>query len=497
MQSKFVSISALTLVTLLLFGGMASVVGAAPIEDQLDRIQLQQGATKEFGGGNFVAINMTQGDNAAWFGVLYGTMENPAPITLVGAYVRYLGGAEVTDENGGMMLPAVPIPVLTVFFQQLDALIEFNDTGYISQNLTRLGAENALFDFAGNRSMDNFGINSCEPVYKVLELKQGWQLSEIKETVDVENSSKHYEFSLSAQDLLYSKVFDNKEGSRNPDGSRAGTVEDGMVENLEFDFHVDAVAQTMTADVPWYQVSVNSQNQIIDSKQVESRTYTGVSVNAAFKYDQIIEGWDYDSQSSTSKLMLENIVFFGTFVPSIVQQWIDAQFIGKSIPNGDGSVSYRPYGKDQDSSAIPEESTKVAKNKIEFKDNWQRVGTLEWISNVTVDGHDDIMYYQIHAGSRLDGDTLWAQSKEGEVKGLVAVGGYIYPAGSNIMHDPTFASSTFLAQINGKEAGIILLLLMMGAVIACVSAVVVVSIFHRKSRRSEFRYDIPPQYRKP
>jgi hypothetical protein len=101
-------------------------------------------------------------------------------------------------------------------------------------------------------------------------------------------------------------------------------------------------------------------------------------VNAAFKYDHLIQVWDFTARSKNSRQMLENLVFFGTFIQ---HETPDDQHIVRN------------------SNDIPQASKKITKNRIEFKDNWQRCGTLAWVSGVTVDGEGKEMYYQIHAGS--------------------------------------------------------------------------------------------------
>jgi hypothetical protein len=125
-------------------------------------------------------------------------------------------------------------------------------------------------------------------------------------------------------------------------------------------------------------------------------------VNAAFKYDHLIQVWDFTARSKNSRQMLENLVFFGTFIPDKVHERINSQFVDKGIGGGT-DVAQHETPDDQhivrNSNDIPQASKKITKNRIEFKDNWQRCGTLAWVSGVTVDGEGKEMYYQIHAGS--------------------------------------------------------------------------------------------------
>jgi len=494
MKSLSAGLPAALIAFLLLSVGLAGVVSAESETNALEDVTLEQGIADDFEDGKFVAINLSDDATPAWFGVVYGTEDSPAPITLVGIYLRYLGGAEVRDASGGMMIPAVPIPVVTVFAQSLFGLIEFNDTGYPLGD-ERIGADNGLFDFIGRRSLERLSPVSFEPIYKILDLKTAWDLSEIETIDDLANGTKRFDFSLSAQNLTYSKIWDNQP-AENLDGSRTGTEDDGVVENVEFRFHVEANVQDITTDVPWYRVTVDDGNNIIASEEVESRIYTGTHISASFKYDHIIDGWDYTSQSNSSKLMLENLLFFGTFIPDAVQNWIDVQFINE-MDEGGGVVEYETEDGEmtaENTDEIPGESTVLMKNKITFRDNWERCGLLSWVSNVTVDGEEKDMYYQIHAGSAND---MRGENGNGNVKAIAILGGYIYPAGENLYHDPMFEASSIMLHI-GPDFQPLTMLIIVGAMFACVIPVGAVMVMRRRTKRVDERlaYHLPPEYRK-
>ncbi|MDD1768040.1 MAG: hypothetical protein LUQ27_05700 [Methanomassiliicoccales archaeon] len=492
MSKTVASVSAVILASLFLFSGLAGITSAASGNDPLDRIAIEQGNSSAFGGSRYVAVNMTRGDSAAWFGVLYGTEENPAPITLVGAYVRYLGGAEVRDQNGGMMIPAIPIPVVTVFAQCLGAMIEFNDTGYAFDG-ERVGAENGLYDFIGDRSLGNFSMITMEPVYKLVNLSRAWELSDVEETVDEAIQTKYLEFSLSAENIVYDRIWDN-EPAEFADGGRNGNEEDGVIENVQFTFHVEASAGSVTAEVPWYKIRIDGDNDIISSEAAGTKVYSGVSVNAAFKYDHLIQGWDYTAKSNNSKLMLENLVFFGTFIPDKVQEWFDSQFVRDQMVDGTGVAAYDTAEGQQEvrtSDEVPKESEKVAKNRIEFRDNWERCGLLTWVSDVTVDGEEDQMYYQVHAGQARD---FRGENDDGEVRSVAILGGYIYPAGSDIYHDPTFEASTFMLSMAPDFGGLFAFAIVIGTT-ACGSSVLAFVLLRSRSKKGKIQYRIPPEYR--
>ena len=76
MRSTYIGIASILAVALLISGSMAGIASAAP-SDPMDKIRIEQGTTSEFGGGSYVAVNMTDGTNMAWFGVVYGSEGSP------------------------------------------------------------------------------------------------------------------------------------------------------------------------------------------------------------------------------------------------------------------------------------------------------------------------------------------------------------------------------------------------------------------------------------
>ncbi|MEK6911338.1 MAG: hypothetical protein AABX36_00850, partial [Candidatus Thermoplasmatota archaeon] len=77
-------------------------------------------------------------------------------------------------------------------------------------------------------------------------------------------------------------------------------------------------------------------------------------------------------------------------------------------------------------------------------DNWDRVGRLLWESNVTVDGVDKTMLFQVQGGEPFGerhGGAVFA--------GFAIIGAFIYPAGASIFHDPALEATSFLWNFPG------------------------------------------------
>ncbi len=488
---KFTSVISVALVAVLMLSGISAVSNAAD-PNPMDRIRLEMGTTTEYGGGSYVAVNMTDGTSLAWFAVIYGTEADPAPITIVGANMRYLGGAQVVTPDGTVILDQVPIPVITVFGQSLFALLEFDDVGYRTGFGLDYGAGNGLFDLNSDRRLFDDPNGTFEPVYKYVSLERAWNLSTIVTTIDYVNQSKHYDFSVYAEDVLYTKVLDPELVEY-----RNGTVDDGIVDRIEFAFHMTATASRSEVQIPFYKVTVgkNDGDGIIrDSEQIAPRNFTGVTTSTEFKYDHIIEGWDPAEEASDPRLMLENGVIHAVFIPNVVKDWYSAQFVKNEVQDGSGVAEFETEDGEaevRDTSELPGHATLLTRDRIAFRDNWQRTGALTWVSNVTVDGSDELVVYQVHAGSR---NMLPKGVPDGQVRSIVILGGYIYPVGESIMHDPTLDIAGLDIDMV-PSAPIIVTVIIAIAVAICVGLALLAAIILYSQRKRRGRMQVPPPYR--
>jgi len=375
--------------------------------------------------------------------------------------IAYLGGATITHTGWDLTVPEVGIPVARIFGQSLEIMLEFDDTGYHYTNMfgeptnTTYGAGNHLFDL--DRKGDgvrDFDVKYCEPVYKAVTLNRSWERSQVKEIPNKDqftnpDNEREWEFSLSTHDLKYG---DDKGKVWDPDFKDSGGS-DSRLDKLEFTFHIGAKADQVTIDnIPWYDIDVSGdsvENLTIDkTSKAESHSFEGTSITGNFKYDHDIEGWDYHAgKSNNTYLMLETVAIYGTFIPNIVNDWINKQFVDDERLNNATATYNTPMGEqdlsvDQD---IPVNASLLSKEAISFRDNWRQVGEVNWVSNVTVDGNDEDMYAQIHA--KEDFTHMQTEKKDGYASGMLLLSGYIYPAGKKIYHDPAYTANALLLNI--------------------------------------------------
>src|SRR6266704_723030 len=123
MNAKAILIGLLLVAT----SGMAVLVtpsarAATLINDQLVQ---ETGPTTALGGGDHVFVRF--GTDAS-FGVVYGTAASPNNIYIVAIKARYLGVAQVVDQQSRPVTENRPIKIYTLYAVKLDSLVEFKDS---------------------------------------------------------------------------------------------------------------------------------------------------------------------------------------------------------------------------------------------------------------------------------------------------------------------------------------------------------------------------------
>jgi hypothetical protein len=497
------------LVLLMLLGtlGATGFVSAEDEELDIDDYLFLETGTREkpddddWDQGDFVAINMTKNGALSWFGVIYGTEEDPNGILIFCLYIRFLGAADVYEANGNF-IGRYPIPIVTVFGQRLHVLFEFKDDGRFAEPIpttyeyNETYENNGVFDFVKREEDPGLWAISDrhETITKAIDLNRAWTRSPVVETSDPEDTTaKSWDFSLSAENIDY--------GLETEEWGYVLGDPENQLEKLEFTFHVTAnVEEVDITGVPWYEVTVDSGNHksVIDSKFVETKDYVGTSVVADFKFDHLVKGWDY---SGGDGLVLINHGFFANGIPEKVEDWLGEQFMYELM--GGGKAEYEALDPNQEdaigavvgTNATEDEDANgdgivdakvVSKDVIRFKDNWQDVGELTWVSDAEVDGEEKNITYQVHGGQRFEGDTEPKNSKEETLylTGFIIQGGYIYPAGENIYHDPSLIATALLFNI-GWALNLLPGNLVAGQFILSLMAVFIVGAFVTVRRRKE------------
>ena len=101
---------------------------------------------------------------------------------------------------------------------------------------------------------------------------------------------------------------------------------------------------------------------------------------------------------------------------------------------------------DIDSIRMRERPRYVNKNQLRFDDNWQKIGRITWVSDVQVDGNEGRMYFQV-----IGGRSGIVSRNNVTFKGMFIAGGFCYPGGSEIYHDPQFESQAMTLEVESAS----------------------------------------------
>jgi len=305
-------------------------------------------------------------------------------------------------------------------------------------------------------------------------------------------------------------------------------------------FHLTFTKEFRSVNVPSYRVSVTGEDSdvtVTDVEYDEQRSYEGMSVGATFKYDHHIEGWDYESTSGDPSLMLSTGALFGNAITSTANEWMtrkvqetllgdynQASFEyedqeGKTQVESQDRLKETDFGyttdfEDPDSHEIatragveggdsedePEtdEAPKmVRKNRLQFGDEWDRVGLLKWVNDVEVDGQPDEMKFQL-----MGGHLLKLHHKDWVFRGVWGAGSFIYPGGEVIVHDPEYTCDAQTLFVEGDGGAVdesgssvnrgALLAIGLIAVVAVVVVIIVVFLLVKGDEKGPGNQNPPP-----
>jgi hypothetical protein len=349
-------------------------------------------------------------------------------------YDRYLGVAEIYNETGEL-LTRRPIPVRTIMAQSFDLMVEFRD-----------GDDDGLLHFP--RSWEDLLMDSYDYPRKILSLKQAWDLEDL--VIEEDGNVTTVDFNLTATQLNYTLV-------------RPGEDPGDGLDRITLAFHIKVDRVEKTVEMPIYQVVVDADRRIISTEKNRTETLTGLTVDGTFKYDHYIQGWDFTDEDS--RLAMATHVIIGNHVPLEVARWARLQF------DPHAEVGDRKYHEN----TTIDRPDPVTVDKMEFEDEWTRVGRLLWTSDVEVDGTVTTMNFQVHRVELLT-------SFERLFRGVLIAGAFIYPKGEVIFHDPALEASVFIPVTTESPGGLLgPYLIQLGVAGLAVVGLVIFRAFRKKS----------------
>ncbi len=472
-----VSVSVLTVLMMLITAFAVPAASASPaITNMNDKISTEVGPTTDLGGGDHFYVKF--GSDAA-FGILWGTNQTPNNIYFVSYISRYLGYLNV-DEPNGTVLTQKPLKIYTLYAVKLDRLIEYNGSG------------NSVLTYTpqiGNTMADILEMGQ-DQIYKGVNLHTAWIASNWQNGTD-SNGNLTWSFTLTATNLSYN--IPNKY-KNDPDG-------DGVLNSIALTFHLTASTNYLNnISVPQYNVTMTKgllgNNRFGELQKASDLTLSGNVTSYHVKWDKNITGWDADARDSNPMIMAEYSTLVENYIPPAVTALMEMSECQRMIQATGDNGTMTAGGQTLSGSSSLSNAFSLKTPRLTFGGENTKIGTFEWVQNVTVDNKTENATSQVTRLIPFD-----VQFGGSQYYGFAAVVGISYPCGQSIVQDPDISSQavTGLAISSGAGHGGNPLgsfpfgILIIGSVVVIGVVLSVVLIRRRQPKQPNQYYEMPNQ----
>ena len=427
--------------------------GTVTLDSQID---VEDGATDILGGGDHFFVK--SGPDAA-FGIVWGTDTYENCVYFVAIKARYLGLAQVYNNDGEQVEDDREVKIYTMYWVKLDSMLEFDDSD-----------QDGLLNYT--RSFDGEDFRNYaygETVYKKIDLNTAWDASEVMEIES--DDGRSWELSLTARDLPYELMTESAEEE----------VGDGVLNELTLTFHFEAgLVQKDDITLPQWRVAVTNgplgKLTFMNADRLDDIQVSGKVMKYDLKWDQAIEGWDYDPANVNPAVLIEFHSMVGNFVSPLMATWMEIRML--SFMNAVAVMSCESttgdLEVDETTGTLPQPK-ELVRNLLHFGSDWSDVGNLSWVGNVTVDGEPGLVKAQVMAGHQYV-----AAGKVGNdltsFTGFITMGAMVFPGGTNIVHDPMFSSEALVDVSTDGGLRVPVFLLLAAAVVIIVVVVVIAAV---------------------
>ena len=448
---------AVTAMLMMIMGMLAVPAQTSAEASTLDeQIQTEDGPTDILGGGDHFFVKF--GTDAA-FGIVWGTENETNCVYFVTVKARYLGLAQVYNNDGEMIEEDRPIKVYTMYAVKLDSMLEFNDSD-----------EDGLLNYTRSYEDGTFSEYTYEEtVYKKVDLTTAWDASEVIETEG--EDSRAWDFNLTASDLPYELMNESAETD----------VGDNVLNEFTLSFHLTAdLAQYDNASLPQWRVTVTTgplgKMVFMNADRLEPLQVEGKIMKYDVKWDQEITGWDYDPNNTGPAVLIELHSLVGNFVSPIMATWMEMKTL--TYMNEVGVMNCESAEGDFEVNETTGDLIRpkaLIQTELSFGTDWTSIGALTWVDNVTVDGEPELVKVQVMAGHRI---ALMAKVA-GEWQtftGFVAIGAMVFPGGNSIIHDPVYTSEALVDVSTDDTTGLPVFVLLIGAVVIVLIVVTIAAV---------------------
>jgi hypothetical protein len=457
-------IAALVSVVMLMLGALILPAPAAADVSLSDQLTEEGGSTDILGGGDRFFVKF--GEDIA-FGIVWGTEETENCVYFVAIKARYLGLAQVYDGDGNVLQEDYALKVYTMYAVKLDSIIEFDDiddNGLLQYQRTYNEADSEFTTYAGP-----------EPTPKKVDLSTAWTASDVESAEG--DDGRSWSFELTANNLNYTMLDENA----------TEDVGDSILNSLTLTFNLEAdVVQIDNATIPQWRITVTTgplgMMTFLYPERLDDMQIAGDVIQYDVKWDQEIDGWDFDPANENPMLMIEMHNIVGNWMSQLMAKWMDMRML--SYMNAVGVMACEStegaLDINETTGTLPTVKRLTA-TQLTFGSDWTRIGLLTWVDDAVVDGEPAEVKAQVMAGHRV------LASGEGTTRfeGFVTLTGMTFPGGGLIVHDPTFSADALVNITTGEDVKTHVVLLGMAAVIAIIIVVAIAVVAAGRNRRKQ------------
>jgi hypothetical protein len=485
LYGKLTAVAAIALIAIMMLS-MVPISTSAATTTNDTQLTTEGGPTDILGGGDHFFVRF--GSDAA-FGIVWGTQDNPNDIYVVSIVARYLGEAQVYNRQDELVQANHTIKVYTMYAVKLDNLIEYNDSNQDGMLQYHRG-----YDRIAERMGSNY--TSSETMYKMVNLDTAWNSTAIVNTTTADSTV--FSFSLTASNQSYEYL--SRKASQD--------VGDNMLNQLNLTFRLTATKTHVdNATIPQYKLTVASgpfgNRMLYNVQQLDSKYVSEDIVSYNAKWDKTIQGWDTDPNNTNPAILLEFESLVGNYIPLTAAAVLEAKEYQKIVDDlgEDGNACVQTSAGSENLNNTAGDMTgpmDLTTPRMTFEGDRTKIGTFEWVTNVTVDGNAAQAHSQVIAGYPTT-----VRGWNGEIfTGFVLVGGISYPGGSLIVQDPSVSSQATLnigavtnadsSSSSSPVAHLFLYGLMLVGLIVVIGIVLAAVLIRKKQpRQPQQNYEMP------
>jgi hypothetical protein len=231
------------------------------------------------------------------------------------------------------------------------------------------------------------------------------------------------------------------------------------------------------ASLPQWRVTVTKGpvGSFMMAEKLEDIQISGQIFKYDVKWDQEIEGWDFDPNSTNPAVLIEFHSLVGNFISKELAAWMYtfSYMNSLSVMNFESTAGELEVNETTGDFEKPKQ---LISTRLTFGSDWSEIGVLTWVDDVTVDGEPEYVKAQIMGGHKVAAMSAPIDGTPRVFTGFVAIGAMVFPGGSRIVHDPTYSSEALVDVTVDEKPKLPVFMLLAAAAIIVVVVIAIAAV---------------------